>query len=152
MPARRCGPSGCEAMVEDRGDRVREIGARLDGTYGRAVEDAARRYKHVCQLLDSYSYENILKRGYAMVTDSAGHLVASAAEAKPGDAVDLRFHDGSRGAVIAGAGGAARPPQAAQTPAAQAHAPQTAAARPAKRDGGSRGSSGGASGNQGSLL
>jgi exodeoxyribonuclease VII large subunit len=120
------------------------------------VEDAARRYKHVCQLLDSYSYENILKRGYAMVTDSAGHLVASAAEAKPGDAVDLRFHDGSRGAVIEGAD-AVRAPRA--TPARASQAAQTripeaapAPARAPKRDGGSRGSSGGSSGNQGSLL
>jgi exodeoxyribonuclease VII large subunit len=133
-------PQRLTAMVEDRQDRVRDLGKRLDGTYARTVEDGARRYEHVCQLLESYSYKNILKRGYVLVTDKSGNLVESAAEAKPGDAVDLRFHDGNRGAVIEG-DGVARPSQAAP-------AQNTQVVRTPKRDSGPRGSSG----NQGSLL
>jgi exodeoxyribonuclease VII large subunit len=53
-------------------------------------------------LLESYSFERVLERGFVPVTDKDGHLVPSAVEAQPGDAVSLRFHDGTRGAVIEG--------------------------------------------------
>ena len=59
--------------------RMREARARLDGL-------AAR--------LDSVSYERVLARGYALVTDGRGHPVTSAKAVKPGAALSLRFADG----------------------------------------------------------
>ncbi len=59
--------------------RLREARARLEGL-------AAR--------LESVSYERVLARGYALVTDGRGHPVTSAKEVKPGAALSLRFQDG----------------------------------------------------------
>ena len=54
-------------------------------------------------LLESLSYERVLERGFALVHDGGGHPVTSAAMAKPGMEVGIRFRDGEAGAVIAGA-------------------------------------------------
>jgi exodeoxyribonuclease VII large subunit len=58
---------------------LREARARLDGT-------AAR--------LESVSPMAVLQRGYALVTDPAGHPLTSAATVRPGARLTLRFADG----------------------------------------------------------
>ncbi len=63
---------------------LRETRARLEGT-------AAR--------LESLSPLAVLQRGYAVVSDSAGHPLTSAAAVKPGARLRLRFADGEVGAT-----------------------------------------------------
>jgi exodeoxyribonuclease VII large subunit len=58
---------------------LRETRARLEGT-------AAR--------LESVSPLAVLQRGYALVSDAAGHPVTGAAEVTPGMRLRLRFADG----------------------------------------------------------
>ena len=67
--------------------RLREARARLDGLAGR---------------LDSVSYERVLARGYALVSDASGHPVTAAKAVKPGAALRLRFADGEVRATAAG--------------------------------------------------
>jgi exodeoxyribonuclease VII large subunit len=126
-------PARLNALIEQRGERLEECGHRVLTAGTRLLDDVTRRLDHLGQLLKSYSYENVLERGYAMVVDKKGHWISSAREAKAGEAVDLRFHDGQRGAVIDGGDSSAstRP-----------------APKPAKRDPGR----GGSNDNQGSLL
>ena len=69
--------------------RLREAHARLEGL-------AAR--------LESVSYQKVLARGYALVSDSAGTPVTSAKTVKPGMDLRLRFADGETKAIAAGAG------------------------------------------------
>lgn len=64
--------------------RLREQRARLDGLAGR---------------LDSVSPEAVLRRGYALVSDAAGHPLASAGAVRPGSRLQLRFADGTVGAM-----------------------------------------------------
>ncbi|WP_374311328.1 exodeoxyribonuclease VII large subunit [Dongia sp.] len=74
---------------------------------------------HIGQLLDSYSYEKVLERGFALVRDAGGSPVLSAASVSGGDALTLQFRDGTVEAV-AGKGtekpkrGKAPPPAAPQ--------------------------------------
>ena len=70
---------------------IREARARLEGT-------AAR--------LESVSPLAVLARGYALVTDPAGHNLTSAGAVKPGARLTLQFADGS---VRATADGARKP-------------------------------------------
>jgi exodeoxyribonuclease VII large subunit len=63
---------------------LRETRARLDGT-------AAR--------LESVSPLAVLQRGYAVVSDAAGHPLTSAAKVAPGARLRLRFADGEVGAT-----------------------------------------------------
>jgi exodeoxyribonuclease VII large subunit len=67
---------------------LREARARLEGTGAR---------------LESVSPLAVLQRGYALVSDSAGHPLTSAAAVKPGARVRLRFADGEVGATADGA-------------------------------------------------
>ncbi len=58
--------------------------------------------EHLGQLLDSYSYEKVLERGFALVRDAAGKPVLSAASVAAGDALTLQFRDGTIEAVADG--------------------------------------------------
>ena len=45
---------------------------------------------------------NILSRGYALVTDSAGRIVKSAAPVSVGDALQIRYSDGKLNCTVNG--------------------------------------------------
>src|SRR5206468_2985819 len=74
----------------------------LSGRFGpepvlRALADRTTRLAAAGRLLESYSYVDVLRRGYALVLDPAtGHAIGSAQEATPGRAVATRFQDGER--------------------------------------------------------
>ncbi|HSK41348.1 MAG TPA: exodeoxyribonuclease VII large subunit, partial [Arenibaculum sp.] len=51
---------------------------------------------------ESYSFQRVLERGIAMVTDEANRPVTSAHEARPGRAETLNFPDGKAAAVVGG--------------------------------------------------
>mgnify|MGYP003654474205 CR=1 FL=1 len=77
--------------------------ARALKTAGRAAVDRARgRLGQASALLESYSYQRVLDRGFALVTDPAGAPVTSAKILKTGDRLDLRLRDGTRPVVVAG--------------------------------------------------
>lgn len=46
------------------------------------------------KLLSSYSYTEVLKRGFILATDSSGHIVSTARQAKKEDCFTLSFNDG----------------------------------------------------------
>ena len=66
---------------------MREARARLEGTGAR---------------LESVSPLAVLQRGYALVSDPAGHPLTSAAAVRPGTKLRLRFADGEVGAIAEG--------------------------------------------------
>ncbi len=57
-------------------------------------------------MLESLNVLGVLKRGFALVKDAQGHVIASAAAMPAAGSVTLQFHDGER-VVAAGAGGGA---------------------------------------------
>ena len=62
------------------------------------------RLDNLGQRLENLSYEDVLKRGFAVVYDDRRRVVASVAQATPGRSVTLQFADGETGAVVDGAG------------------------------------------------
>ncbi len=70
--------------------------------------DAGAALKALARVLESVSYENVLKRGFAVVHGPGG-LIARAAQVTPGLALDIEFGDGRAAAVGAAAIGAAAP-------------------------------------------
>ncbi len=85
--------------------RLDNLARSLPGALGVRLRDAQSRLAHAGALLDSYSYQRVLERGFALVTDAGGHPVVSAAAVKPGAKLDIAFHDG-RAQVVAEAAGA----------------------------------------------
>jgi exodeoxyribonuclease VII large subunit len=80
--------------------QVRDLGARLDRCAGAHVERLRRELAGCGKLLESFSYERVLERGFVLATDAAGRPVQSAAETRAGMALKLRFRDGTAGAAI----------------------------------------------------
>jgi exodeoxyribonuclease VII large subunit len=81
------------------------------------------------RLLAAFSYREVLKRGFALVRDDAGHPVHSAAAVGAGTRVEIEFADGRVGALADGT--AAAKPSAKTSP--------RPAAKPRGRDTGSSG-------------
>ena len=54
------------------------------------------------KLLDAYSYQGVLERGYALVQKESGDVVRSKDAVDTGEGVTLTFVDGKRAAVIEG--------------------------------------------------
>ena len=54
------------------------------------------------RLLNNFSYERVLERGFVLVRDNRARPLTSAAALKPGMELALRFHDGEAAAVAAG--------------------------------------------------
>ena len=114
--------------IERTQDRLHQYADRLSRCAADLLEHGRRQVNQLGKLLESYSYNSVLKRGFALVRDQDGHTVVAAAATHAGDAISIQFADGRIGArVTDGAAGAPRPAPA-----------------PRRRDGGS--------GNQGSLL
>jgi exodeoxyribonuclease VII large subunit len=68
----------------------------------RIFRESKLRFDHVAALLESFSYERVLDRGFALVLSAAGEPVTRAFELHTGDDVSLRFGDGAAGARITG--------------------------------------------------
>jgi exodeoxyribonuclease VII large subunit len=90
---------------------------RLTGLSGRAdsalLADIRRRRSTVTahdRILQSLSYRNVLKRGYALVRDDAGLPIKSAAALVQNQAIAIEFADGSINALTT-EGDASPPPQ-----------------------------------------
>lgn len=64
---------------------------------------------HVIQLLESFSYERVLDRGFALITSASGEPLTSVKNLKSGDDVNIRLKDGSEAARIIGGKTAPRP-------------------------------------------
>lgn len=73
-------------------------------TIERIVSDKQKYLLSAKQLLESYNYKNVMKRGYSITRDANGAIVKSAKQLSNGDAVTLEYLDGKKDAVI-GKGG-----------------------------------------------
>jgi len=88
-----------QALVRQQDDAARLI-ARAQRSLKNDLEKKTARLNRAASLLDAYSYQGVLARGYALVTDDAGHVVRSKDTGADGDRVTLTFADGTRGAVL----------------------------------------------------
>jgi exodeoxyribonuclease VII large subunit len=66
------------------------------------VERQAHALDSLGRLLESYSYDQVLKRGFALVRNAAGEPVLAAASVPAGERLRLQFHDGEVGVTAAG--------------------------------------------------
>jgi exodeoxyribonuclease VII large subunit len=76
---------------------------RLAINYSTILKEKTHQLHTLEQLLESSSYERILKRGFALVSDWKDQTLSSAQKLKPGLPIRLTFHDGKKEAVVTGA-------------------------------------------------
>ena len=85
-----------------RAERLGQLGLRIENGASRKIETQSKRLEKAGQLLEAFSYQGVLKRGFVVVADSKGKLVRSQKGISSGEGVTLTFADGMRDAVIAG--------------------------------------------------
>ncbi|GAB6051681.1 exodeoxyribonuclease VII large subunit [Magnetospira thiophila] len=97
------------ARLPDPRPRLAEAQARLAGET-RALHGAGRGLlrepeswlAHLGKLLDSYSYQKVLERGFALIRDAEGKAVTSVTQVQSGQPLTLTLRDGDLGAVATG--------------------------------------------------
>ncbi|KAF0112855.1 MAG: exodeoxyribonuclease VII large subunit [Rhodospirillaceae bacterium] len=70
------------------------LAERLQGAVHRLGAARADALDRLGRLLENYSYASVLRRGFALVRDEAGHVVESATAAVPATVWTVTFHDG----------------------------------------------------------
>lgn len=89
-------------MIGYARDRLAGRAESLGRAAGRLTEARQRHLEQTARLLDGLSYERVLDRGFALVTDAKGQTVSSAGSLSPGDSVSMRFQDGDVSALVTG--------------------------------------------------
>ena len=100
--AQRLRPDPIKRENVRRTERLTQLGGRIQSGANRKIETQSKRLDKAGQLLEAFSYQGVLKRGFAVVSDDGGKLVRSKNGVNSGEGVTLTFADGTRGAVIAG--------------------------------------------------
>jgi exodeoxyribonuclease VII large subunit len=93
-------------LLSHRIDRCKEKTTGLGDRARRAIrifrDRRVQRLRSAGQLLTAYSYRGVLARGFALVRDSGGHPLRSAAAVGAGTRLDIEFSDGRIGATADG--------------------------------------------------
>ena len=88
-----------------RAERLVEVAARLRPAVDRMRARAAERLENLDKLRVSFNPDGPLKRGFARVHHADGSLARTAAALEAGEAIEVVFADGRRGAVVEGGAG-----------------------------------------------
>ena len=88
------------ARLREPKDRLREAlqklerwGDQLIQIAPRITENLEKRLEHTGKMLEAYSFENVLERGFALVQTPEGKPVTGAEQTKTGQSVQLRFKE-----------------------------------------------------------
>ncbi len=105
----RLSPGRITDRIARGGERVEALRARAGRAMTVLVERRKDRLGRVATLLDALSYEQTLKRGYALVRDAAGEMVRTAKGHATGDRLEIQFADGTVPVAVAPDGATPRP-------------------------------------------
>ena len=102
-------PQLLHRAITGRARDLAALASRLAPLARRNIVRAEERLGHLAQIHASLDPKRPLSRGFAMVKHTDGRLVRSAGSLAAGEAIELEFHDGERGAVVAAAPRARKP-------------------------------------------
>ncbi|MCB1437566.1 MAG: exodeoxyribonuclease VII large subunit [Rhodobiaceae bacterium] len=122
--AARLAPAVHRARIRHEGARIADLAARAARALSQQIARRHDRLEARAGLLASLSYENVLRRGYALVRDAKGAMLKRAAAVAPGAKIELEFADGRLKATADG-------PAAPASPSGAQSAPATGKAKPA---------------------
>lgn len=98
-----------ENKLVQQGETAMRLATASEQAVRRQIKSRSDRLERAGKLLDAYSYQGVLDRGYALVQDDKGQVVRSKDAVSAGQGVTLTFTDGERSAVIAGGGSKPKP-------------------------------------------
>jgi exodeoxyribonuclease VII large subunit len=95
-------PQSMRRRLERLDERLETRGGRLDRAARQISTQGAQRLASLARTLATLDWQAVLARGYALVRDDAGAVLARAASVRPAARLSLQFADGSVEAVAAG--------------------------------------------------
>ncbi|MCC9624330.1 exodeoxyribonuclease VII large subunit [Thalassospira sp. MA62] len=87
-------PNTVKRDIERTHHQINDLAARMQAAVKNAITRETEGLARYERLLESYSYRNVIKRGFAVVRDQDGHLVDQAANLTTGQHYDLEMRDG----------------------------------------------------------
>jgi len=96
-------PATLVAELRHSRNQFQPLSTRLAPSFRRIVDAGLQRLTALDKLLQSFSYKNVLARGFALVTDSEGHIVRSQGQVLPGEQLVIEVAQGQIGATVSGA-------------------------------------------------
>jgi len=90
------------ALIHQAELRLERWGEALAAQAPKLTADLDKRLHHAAKMLEAFSFENVLKRGFVVVRDEAGKLVPDAGLVSDGQMLELQFREGKRLGVRAG--------------------------------------------------
>lgn len=96
-------PASLNAEIRAARMRLLPRSERLMPAMTRSLAERRQRLQTLGQLLESYSYERVLDRGFAVVLDDAGEIVRAPRQVRPGEPLTVRLAEGDLGVSVSGA-------------------------------------------------
>lgn len=93
--AARLDPRLLQRPYDQKRRQAEDFGRRGSEAFARLVSERRRSLASISKLLDAFSFENVLKRGFAIVRSGEGEILRLAAGVSKGDALNIQFADGS---------------------------------------------------------
>ncbi|WP_336233312.1 exodeoxyribonuclease VII large subunit [Thalassospira sp. CH_XMU1458] len=87
-------PSDAKRDIARADKQIIDLGTRLQGAVRNTLTREAEGLARYDRLLESYSYRNVLKRGFAVVRDGGGNLIGKSSDLVTGQTYDLEMGDG----------------------------------------------------------
>ena len=90
-----------KSQIDERQYKLANAEGRLENQSAQILDKLAARLAQSARLLEASSYQNMLAKGFALVSNAQdGRLIKSVGEAPPHSDIRLRFADGSADATI----------------------------------------------------
>ncbi|MCF6343954.1 MAG: exodeoxyribonuclease VII large subunit [Devosiaceae bacterium] len=97
--APRLSLSAIKQRNEDLGKTLNILSTRMLPAINRLIFDRKKSVLSFAKLLNTLSYNSILERGFALVSDKKGKLISKAINIKKGDLLNIQFADGKINAI-----------------------------------------------------
>jgi exodeoxyribonuclease VII large subunit len=84
-----------QRLFEFNQQRVDDLSDRLSNAFNRFLQQKHTQLETLQKLLQTLSYQGVLERGFAFVTDEAGKAVSSQGKAAQEQCLTVHFKDGA---------------------------------------------------------
>ena len=81
-------------------ERVTLIFGRITNAIINKITNVSQKLSSDSQLLDAYSYQRVLDRGYVIVDDGNGNIIRTKSQVQPNSEIVMSFSDGKINAII----------------------------------------------------
>ena len=100
LAAIRLPPQILHHQLQSVHKNLQDVSAQLGQVLRHRLDRQHQKFLRLSGLLQAYSYEQVLARGFVLVSDEAGAVIHTKAQLNIGDRVKLDFSDGTHRALI----------------------------------------------------